>query len=583
MSAEPKAAEAAPIAPGPSLRARLRPHAGALALFAAVAVLVTWPAVLHLGRAIPGAPTSDAYDHYWGYWWFASSLADGRLPLRTDVSHWPEGGLLWFVDPVGALLSLPFQVLGGVAVGYTAAVLLQLWGGMAAAYALAWSHVRERGPAVLAGVIFGASPYALSLVYSGTVEYLNLAPLPLFWLFLSRALRDGGRRDEVLAAAMWAWATLGNFYYAAFCGLLFGLGLLVERKQGLPLLERAASVLLAFGLMAGPILAVAGWTLSSPDAVVERESAPGWSYRSLPATDLFTFLHPGDYYFPDNRKMGNHGIIHVNYLGWVATLAALVGAWRVPALRLPLAAAMVFALGPTLAVNGAPVFVGRNPVPLPDTLLYLPGSPFRLVHHPYRLVTLPMLFGALAAARALAGRPRLAVGLAAAVLVETLGVSPAAWPMPTSSVEVPDVHRALADDDTVEAVWDFPPDYHEGNRWYQALATAHGKRIPYGVNQFLPKAFASNHLVRTLMQCLRKPAVATIAREGGRPLEAFLQRASPAKVPAGRAELVKWGYGAIVVHNRRLQPSESTCVEAALGGGDRDGDYTLYRLRADAK
>ncbi|MFN7146519.1 MAG: hypothetical protein ACK4YP_22280, partial [Myxococcota bacterium] len=151
MSVEAKAAEAASLTPGRSPLAALRPHRGPLALFAAVAVLVTWPAVLHLGRAIPGAPTSDAYDHYWGYWWFAASFADGRLPLRTDVSHWPEGGLLWFVDPVGALLSLPFQVLGGVAVGYTAAILLQLWGGMTAAYALVWAHARERGPAVLAG------------------------------------------------------------------------------------------------------------------------------------------------------------------------------------------------------------------------------------------------------------------------------------------------------------------------------------------------------------------------------------------------------------------------------------------------
>ncbi len=577
---EPALAPSAPAGSAPEARPApgLRVHAPALALFAALAVLATWPAVLHLGAAIPGAPTSDAYDHYWGYWWWASSLADGKLPLRTEVSHWPDGGLLWFVDPVGALLSLPFQLLGGAAVGYTAATLLQLWGGMAAMYTLAWSHVRERGPAVLAGVIFGASPYALSLLYSGTVEYLNLAPLPLFWLFLQRALAEGGRRDTVLAATCWAWATLGNFYYAAFCGLLFGVGLLVERRRGLPLLERAATVLLAFGVLAGPILAVAGWTLSSPDAVVARESAPGWSYRSLPATDLLTFLHPGDYYFPDNRKMGNHGIIHVNYLGWLATIAALIGAWRFRALRLPLVVAAVLAMGPTLAVNGAPVFVGRNPVPLPDTLLYLPGSPFRLVHHPYRLVVLPMLFGALAAAKALSGRPRLALALSAGVLAEALLASPAVWPLPTTSIEAPEAYERLAADPAVEGVWDFPPDYHAANRWYQALAVAHTKRIPYGVNLFLPTKFASNHLVRTLMHCLRKPAVATIAREGGRPLEAFLQRPSPAKVAAGRAELLEWGYDVVVVHRDKLQASEAGCVEKALGAGERDGELSIHRL-----
>ncbi len=568
---------AEPTAPAPRAAA-LRPHAGPLALFAALSVLVTWPAVLHVGVAIPGAPTSDAYDHFWGYGWWASSLAAGSLPLRTVVSHWPDGGLLWFVDPVGALLSLPLQALGGAALGYTAAVLLQLWGGMAAAYALAWARVRERGPAVLAAVIFGASPYALSLLYSGTVEYLNLAPLPLFWLFLDRALAGGERRDALFAAGAWAWATLGNFYYAAFCGLLFGVGLLAERRRGRALLARAATVLLAFALFAAPILAVAGWTLSSPDAVVARDTAPGWSYRSLPATDLFTFLHPGDYYFPDNRKMGNHGIIHVNYLGWLTTVVALVGAIRHRALRLPLLAVGVLALGPTLALDGAPVFVGGNPVPLPDTLLYLPGSPFRFVHHPYRLVVLPMLLGGLAAAHALAGRPRLALGLAAGVLLETLVASPAVWPIPTASVVAPAAHQKLAADATITGIWDFPPNHHAANRWYQAIAVTHGKRIPYGVNLFLPKKFAANHFVRTLLYCLRKPALATIAREGGAPLQAYLQRPVPAKVEAGRAELVGWGYGVIAVHHALLQPTEASCVEAAIGPGERDGTVSVHRL-----
>jgi hypothetical protein len=544
-------------------------------------VLATWPAALHLGRAIPGAATSDAYDHLWGYAWFASKLAHGELPLRTTTSHWPSGGLLWFVDPVGALLSLPFQAIGGAAVGYTFAVLLQLWGGMAAAYAVAWADARDCAAAVLAGVIFGASPYAVSLVFSGTVEYLNLAPLPLFWLTTRRALAGGARRDALLAAACWAWATFGNFYYAAFCGLLFCIALLVERGRGMAVLERAATVLLGYAALAGPLLAVAGWTLSSPDAVVAQESAPGWSYRSLPATDLLTFLRPGDYYFPDNRQMGNFGIIHVDYLGWVAVFAALVGAWRAPAVRLPLGIAMVLALGPTLAIHQAPVMVAHTPIPLPDTLLYLPGSPFRFVHHPYRLVVLPMLFLGLAAARAVVGRPRIAIALAGAVLAETLLLSPAIHPLPMADVTTPAFYREVRDDTSVRGIWDFPPNYHAANRWYEALAVTHGKRIPYGVNAFLPKAFASNHLVRTLMQCLKKPALATIAREGGRPLDAFLQRPVAAKVEAGRAELVEWGYDIVAVHTDALAAREATCVDAALGGGgDAKGKaLTVYRMK----
>ncbi|MDP2309396.1 MAG: hypothetical protein Q8P18_25470 [Pseudomonadota bacterium] len=576
---------------------RSRSHVGPLLLFAAVAVLVTWPAVLHLGTAIPGSATSDAYDHYWGYWWWRAMLADGQLPLRTAISHWPDGGLLWFVDPIGAALSLPFQVLGGPAVGYTCAILLQLWGGMAAAYALAWSELRGRGvtshdlrgAAILAAIIYGASPYAVSLLYSGTIEYLSLAPLPLFWLFVRRSLADGHRLDALLAAGCWAWATLGNFYYAAFCGLLFGVALLTEHQRApderLPLtalLERAATVLLAFGALAAPLLAVAGWTLGSPDAVVASATAPGWSYRSLPATDLATFVRAGDYYFPDNRKMGNNGIIHVNYLGWVAMVFAGLGAWRWRPLRLPLVLVLVLALGPTLVVNQVPIRIFGMQLPLPDTLLYLPGSPFRFVHHPYRLVVLPMLLGAIAAAHAVRRHPRLAIGLAGAVLVETLGFSPAVWPLPMADVTAPAVYRTLHDDVEVAGIWDFPPDYHAANRRYQALAVVHGKRIPYGVNQFLPTKFGKNHLVRKLMHCLRKPALATIAREGGRPLDAFLQRPDESKVAAGRASLLGWGYDVIAVHTDLLQPNEAGCVDRALGGSNRrDGAVTIYRLAAE--
>src|SRR5205823_1007674 len=127
---------------------------------------------------------------------------------------------------------------------------------------------------------------------------------------------------------------LGNFYYAAFCGLLFGIALVATRLRGgaawRALAGRAAWVLLGFVVLAGPVLAVAAWTLTSPEAVVAQESAPGWRYQTLPATDLLTFFRPGDYYFPDNRKMGNFGIIHVNYLGWVTTLVALFGVTRRP-------------------------------------------------------------------------------------------------------------------------------------------------------------------------------------------------------------------------------------------------------------
>ena len=109
-----------------------------------------------------------------------------------------------------------------------------------------------------------------------------------------------------------------------------------------------------------------------------------------------------------------------------------------------------------------------------------------------------------AAARALADRPRTALAAAAAVLAETLALSPAPWPLPTAPVALPAAHAALAAEPGDTATWDFPPENRAANRWYEALAVAHGKRIPYGVNTFLPARFARNHFVRALMGCLRR-------------------------------------------------------------------------------
>ena len=544
-----------------------------LALLGAVAVVLTWPLAARIGVAVPGMPTSDTYDHLWGYWWYAHALAHGELPIRTTVSHWPPGGPLWFVDPAGAIVSLPFQALvGSAGGGYAITVLFKVWGGLAAGYLAAWQLTRERAPALLGAVVFGGSAYVLSLLYSGTTEFLELAPLPLAWMAIRRALAKGGRGPVLLAAAAWTWATLGNFYHAAFVGLLLGIAVLSERAGGRAMLGRALAVVAAWAVFAAPIVAIAAWSLLGEGGAVTSGSAPGWNYQVLPAVDLLSFVHPGDYYFPDNAAFGNDGIQNTGYLGLLALLVALVGAWRDRALRLPLALTGLVALGPTLAFHQQLVLVDGHTVPLPAALLYFPGSPFRLVHHPFRLVVLPMLFMGLAAARATSGRPRLALALAAGVLAETLWVSPGTFPIPTADATAPALTTALRDDPAVHGVFDFPPDHRALNRRYEALATVHGKRIPYGVNVYLPDALRGNGFVRAMMGCLKRPARTSIPREGGPPVEPWRISPSEADVATGRAALLAAELDVVVLHLTNLAPKEASCARTLLGGEAMYGD-----------
>ena len=75
------------------------------------------------------------------------------------------------------------------------------------------------------------------------------------------------------------------------------------------------------------LLGLAWQTLSAPDAVIRPETAPGWSYTSLPLTDLWTFFHPS-YHFPNLARMGNQGILHANPLPYLGTLAAGISLWK---------------------------------------------------------------------------------------------------------------------------------------------------------------------------------------------------------------------------------------------------------------
>ena len=74
---------------------KLAPH---FAIALALALLLTWPAVLDLRGSMLGHPGNDTWNHAWGFWWVADSLGQGQVPLHTDLLDHPKGGALFFID-----------------------------------------------------------------------------------------------------------------------------------------------------------------------------------------------------------------------------------------------------------------------------------------------------------------------------------------------------------------------------------------------------------------------------------------------------------------------------------------------------
>ena len=67
-------------APAPALLQRassgLRRHAAAAAVFAIVAVVITWPLAIHLGDALPGTGLDDNVGFLWDFWLLRRALAN---------------------------------------------------------------------------------------------------------------------------------------------------------------------------------------------------------------------------------------------------------------------------------------------------------------------------------------------------------------------------------------------------------------------------------------------------------------------------------------------------------------------------
>ncbi len=516
----------------------MKRHLAALGLLAALCVALLWP--LPLSDAALGHPLSDLADHYWGAWWWGSELLAGRLPMHTTISHLPAGQQLWYVDPMGAALALVFRPFGYVA-AYNLALLAELLLAAGAMYALAWRLLRKRRAALLAGAALVSAPFLLGLLHSGLNEYLGLV-FPVLLLGAALAAAEGRPRAWLPAGLAVALCTAQAFYYGAFaCLLLLCLALgpqPLRRAKGLGL------ALLAGILLAAPLLWSAGSTVFGGHGAVSAQNAPGWQQLMLPATDLSLFLRPGPHYFPDTPALGNPGILHVHYLGWVVLLLAVQGFRRHPRLRSHRWSALLFgicALGPAAAWQGRVLSWGEGALPLPLALLYwLPGSPWALVHHPYRLTAFLVPLLALGAAAAISRQPRWVAAVALpALLMEALFISPAVWPLPTLDVRPPAIYEQLPEPG---GVLDWPPDATTWNRRYEVWQVSHGRPIPYGVNAFLSEPIMVDPLVAELLGSLEDPRARLRNRDV--PREPDFPPADPSDV----SRLDQLGIRYLVVH-----------------------------------
>jgi hypothetical protein len=203
-----------------SLR-RLLSHIAAGAFFALLAIVWSWPLAAHLPTHLPGNGVGDNVSFLWNVWWMRRVLDNPGLTFFTSDRLFAPYGFDLTLHTHAALPSFLSATLAGhglmTAENVVLLVSLALNGWLA--YLLAWDRTGDRGASLVAGIVFGGSPY----LFTHLLGHFNLIAawgLPLFLVCLLRA-RDRGHAGWGAAAGMAAIAiAYTDYYYLVYCAAL---------------------------------------------------------------------------------------------------------------------------------------------------------------------------------------------------------------------------------------------------------------------------------------------------------------------------------------------------------------------------
>jgi hypothetical protein len=190
---------------------------GAVALgFTALALAWSYPLVLHLSTHLPGRGLGDNALYLWDFWWMRTAIRTGTdffyspylfAPVGADLTLHSHDALAAFAGAT-ALRRLP--VIEALNVTTLASLALNGF----CAYLLAFRTTCDRGAAVVAGIVFGLSPYVAAHL-NGHFDLVMVWPLALFALVAPAAIR-GSMNAALLSGVVLAMTAFITYYYVVY-------------------------------------------------------------------------------------------------------------------------------------------------------------------------------------------------------------------------------------------------------------------------------------------------------------------------------------------------------------------------------
>ena len=474
----------------------------ALALLAyfSVAVGMTWPLAARSGTHLVGE-SWDTLVHYWNGWWAEQALATGQSPFHTMYLFYPAGISLVYHN--FAWLSIAEWLILKPLVGGLAAYNLSLLVNLAlcglAAFLLVRDVTGDSVAAFLAGLIYECWPFRLSQL--GHPNMISTQWIPIYILFIARAVRRGRPRDGALAGAFVALAGYTRWQQLIPAAIVSGVYLACTLPGQWAAWRRWAAPLLLAGLVAALALAPPAALFlnqqrSAPADLVVKED------EALKQTDLLAYLTPSRYHpglgaltwSAYDRYYAHRGGQRpfAAYTGVTVLLLAVLGLRQRRRAAIPWAATglvlILLALGPVLRVGGQPY----SAVPM----LYRLASRLwmvRLLRFPERFNMFLALPVAVLAGHGLAwllerirDRRQWATAVAACVLGATVLFEYLIAPIPLNRPQWSPFYAQLADETGNFAVLNLPI-HTQKSKLYMFAQVVHHRPILQGKTARFPE------------------------------------------------------------------------------------------------
>jgi hypothetical protein len=366
----PRAAGTGPLA----MRARVpRPAIqGLLALAAYLVVFLiayAFPLLLHPGVPQVGQVQVDPNFYIWSWRWWPYALTHGLNPLYSREIGAPAGySLAWTTTaPAVAVFLAPVTAVFGPIVSFNLTMLLSAPVSAWAAFVSARRLTGKFWAALVAGAVYGLSPYEIGHTISGQANLAVIMLLPIL-VYLVLLWRDGALRSPAFVGLMAAVMTVEFYVFSeAFLEM---------------------TVLAAAGLLIG--FAVAGPEQRPTVARLARLAALAWVVAFVLAApyNLYALQHNSAGFIkaiPQNSL--NLKALVIPESGIVLLLIVLALAVMSWSSRLTRLLVVMFALIVVIAIGPAPRVGSRQFGSLPWARLWT--LPFAKSAEPVRL----MLFG----------------------------------------------------------------------------------------------------------------------------------------------------------------------------------------------